>query len=129
MREPAVAVPRALAKALTITPKFMASAMMARRNSSRGAQRRGRTREALRALLIDAEAQGLGQHDDCIEDTHGDHGRRDGARMSRRGLFVSSPKDAAPSKPAKERRPKTAARATVLRPTPLGSVKGESVKL
>jgi hypothetical protein len=28
MREPAVAVPRALAKALTITPKFMASAMM-----------------------------------------------------------------------------------------------------
>jgi hypothetical protein len=27
MREPAVAVPRALAKALTITPKFMASAM------------------------------------------------------------------------------------------------------
>lgn len=49
--------------------------------------------------------------------------------MSRRGLSVSSLKDAAPSKPANERSPKTAARATVLKPTPLGSVRGESVKL
>jgi len=49
--------------------------------------------------------------------------------MSRRGLSVSSPREAAPSKPANERSPKTAAKATVPRPTPLGSVKGESVKL
>src|SRR5215216_1130691 len=49
--------------------------------------------------------------------------------MSRQGLSVSSPKDAAPSKPANERSPKTASRVTVPRPTPLGSVKRESVKL
>jgi hypothetical protein len=48
--------------------------------------------------------------------------------MSRRGLSVSSPKEAAPSKPPNERSPKTAAKATVPMPTPLGSVKGESVK-
>jgi hypothetical protein len=49
--------------------------------------------------------------------------------MSRRGLSVSSPREAAPSKPPNERSPKTAARATVPNPTPLGGVKGESVKL
>jgi hypothetical protein len=49
--------------------------------------------------------------------------------ISRRGLFVSSPKEAAPSKPPNESSPKTAARATVPNPTPLGGVKGESVKL
>src|SRR5215213_7989517 len=44
--------------------------------------------------------------------------------MLRRGLSVSSPREAAPSKPPNERSPKTAARATVPRPTPLGGVKG-----
>src|SRR5215213_736687 len=44
--------------------------------------------------------------------------------MLRRGLSVSSPREAAPSKPPNERSPKTAAKATVPNPTPLGGREG-----
>ena len=48
--------------------------------------------------------------------------------MLRRGLLVSSPRAAAPSNPANERKPNTAAVATVLTDVPLGTWKIEAVK-
>src|SRR5919206_4569168 len=48
--------------------------------------------------------------------------------MLRRGLSVSSPSDAAPSKPAKDRKPNTAAVATVSTEVPPGTEKTSAVK-
>ena len=47
--------------------------------------------------------------------------------MLRRGLFVSSPSAAAPSKPANERKPNTAAVATVSSEVPCGTLKMSKV--
>ena len=47
--------------------------------------------------------------------------------ISRRGLSVSSPSEAAPSKPAKDRKPNTAALPTTLSDVPLGSLKALAV--
>src|SRR5919107_6351804 len=49
--------------------------------------------------------------------------------MSRRGSCASSPRVAAASKPAKERKPKTTPRNTAERPVPWGTVKTEKSKV
>ncbi len=49
--------------------------------------------------------------------------------MSWRGLRVSSPSDAAASKPANERNPKTSPIESAFAPTPSGGLKTLSVKL
>src|SRR5215208_1044819 len=56
-------------------------------------------------MLIDPEAQSLGQHDDRVKDAHGYHGRRDGARdvaagvvrlLAQRGCPLETPEGEKP---------------------------------
>ena len=49
--------------------------------------------------------------------------------MLRRGLSVSSPREAAPLETPEREKPEDRGQATVPNPTPFGGVKGESVKL
>jgi len=111
MRELALAVPSALAKALIVAPRLMKVAIYdANIAQTEIPQRCCRAPNALIPASLVPEANGLRIGNQDVKETCSDDGCGMAMGMLRRGLRVSSPRVAAPSKPAKERKPKTAGR-------------------